>query len=145
MDWIVNAANEANAERHKRETIRRGAPVLWANLCRAIEQAVRTYKQLQVSDPVEFSGCANHVISVVMFQPAPPPAKGPEREKITITFNEERSEVVVARSSNQNEIRTFPLNVNAHGHVCLTFGNREISVEEFTEIALRDAFFPPRS
>ena len=66
---------------------------------------------------------------------------GAEREKLTITFNQQNPSVEV-RSSCNDTLRVFPMALNPSQHVCLTFEDREISVENFTKMALGDAFFP---
>ena len=52
MEWIKDAAQKRNADRQRRNTIARGAPTLWDNVCRATEQAVNYYSQLPESFPL---------------------------------------------------------------------------------------------
>src|SRR5690242_8763558 len=132
MDWITRASNERNAERHRREAIRRGAPVLWDNICRSIEQAVREYRELNDSFPVEFSGRADHTVAVMLFEPEER-GKGQERETVSITFNQEALQVEVRYSHGGMSI--FPVGLNSSGQVCLkNADDSDISVEKFTEI-----------
>lgn len=141
MDWIRKAANERDMERHRQETIERGAPTLWENITRAIEKAFVCYAGLEGQLPVEFSGRANRTIWVAVFQQKQRPV-GPERERVSITFQEE-SHTVEVRSSLDEAPTIFRMDLNGAGHVCLMVEKREVPVEEFTEMALRRAFFPP--
>src|SRR5436305_12929588 len=144
MDWIIRKLNEQNAERHRKQTvtlwddweqtIRRGAPALWNDVSCAVERAVRSYAGSEGALPVEFSGRAGHTIWVAVCEKKPLPQHGPAR--VTITFDEAES-VIEVRSSWLNEEFTpaLPISVNSAGAVCLTHDNREISVDEFTELA----------
>lgn len=46
------------------------------------------------------------------------------------------------RSSRNNRTMVFTMALTFLKEVCLTYENGEISVERFTELALRGAFFP---
>ena len=140
MNWVIKAANEQNSQRTREQTLARGAPTLWLNITRAIEEAFSIYAALEGELPIEFSGRANHTIWVATFEQAPRP-RGPERERVTITFHEE-SHTVEVRSSLNEAPTIFRMDLNSAGHVCLMADNSEVSVERFTELALRRAFFP---
>jgi hypothetical protein len=140
MEWIA-AANERNAERRRREIIETGSPTLWENICRGIEAAVRYYGKLDSGLPVEFSGRATHTIWVAVFEEKQHHERGRERERLTITFNQEKQQIEVC-SSLDGAMKIFPIGVNASDHVCLIYDKREISTEQFAEIALKKAFFP---
>jgi hypothetical protein len=43
MKWVIEKANELNARQQRLARIDAGAEAIWANLCSAIEDSVRTY------------------------------------------------------------------------------------------------------
>jgi hypothetical protein len=141
MDWISKAANERNAIQTRRDAIARAAPVLWKNICEAIGHAVKVYGALPVeTQPIEFSGPANHTVFVTVFE-GKRQERGAERDRVNVVFNQDKMAVEVSSPRNGTP-RVFPINLNSHGHACLMDGAKEISVEEFTELALRAALFP---
>lgn len=141
MEWILKAANDQNAIRTRKEAIARTAPTLWKNICEAIGQAVKFYASLPYpTQPVEFSGPANHTVFVTIFE-GTRQERGAERDRVNIVFNQDKLTVEVSSRANGTP-RVFPISVNAHGYACLMDGAKEVSVEEFTDLALRSALFP---
>ena len=59
---------------------------------------------------------------------------------MTITFNQEK--LVIEVNSSAGSAKVFSIALNAAGNACLMDGNKEVSVEKFTELALHDALFP---
>jgi hypothetical protein len=69
-------------------------------------------------------------------------SKGAKRERVTIIFNQEKLEVEVHQSSDQTSYRSFSIDLNSSGQVCLMDDKKELSIEKFTELALRGLLFP---
>ena len=140
MEWLTKASNERNAARATRDAIAQKAPALWENICHAIEQVVKEYGRLEGDFLVESTGPANHTVCVWVFEQKARREKGPERERMTITFNQEK--LVIEVNSSAGSAKVFSIALNAAGNACLMDGNKEVSVEKFTELALHDALFP---
>jgi hypothetical protein len=141
MGWITKASNERNAARQQRDLLAQKAPALWDNICRDIEETVKEYGRSGGGEfIVESTGPANHTIWVWVFESKTPREKGPERERVTFSFNQEKLAVEVNSSLGTSKV--FLIALNAAGNACLMDGNKEIPVDKFTEITLRDAFFP---
>jgi hypothetical protein len=49
---------------------------------------------------------------------------------------------VIEVNSSVGTVKVFSIGLNAAGNACLLDGNKEVSVEKVTEMALHDAFFP---
>lgn len=143
MEWVTKAANEWNGEQQRRMDIERGAPLLWENIWRAVQEAVRTYRALQDQPyQVEFSGGSNHTVSVNLYESGTKLrlAAATELGRVKITFNQDQS--VIEVHSPGKEACLFPIILDERGQVCLQFEKRRLTPESFTELVLRDVLFP---
>jgi hypothetical protein len=140
-DWLIEAANEQNARRNRVSAIQSKLGLLWENICREIERVVRRYNGIQPGFLLEFSGCQNHTVEVAVFESSAPPPRGPKREAIKFELHESAAQVRVRSSLAEDKI--FSVDLNANGEAILRYQDREVSIERFAEIALRDSLFPP--
>lgn len=138
MKWIIEAANQRNAEKQRRGKIERLAPALWESIQEAIKQAVIDYGGASDEFTVGLGLTKADSISVAITEPQ----INRERERVRIFLNRETCCIEVRSTRLPDQVKTYPFGIDGSGAASVMDGANPISAEEFTELALRDAMFP---
>jgi hypothetical protein len=140
VDWVIKAANEHNAERHRRQKVEDEAPKIWQEVTKVIEASIGTYRQLPGASEIRLNGSGSNKLVITAFdQPY-----NKDRESVTIRFDPQRPQITVRLSRDKNSDPAYPIGVDVKGErVSLgTISPTASAAQALTERALKSLFFP---